>query len=116
MMTTMAAAGASTATFPTRQVESGRLGVGSAAELAHLYDLSVEAYWRGELDDVGFGAWLEAYWQSIVSAGPESPDAVSIYGAGGRGLVWRNADGAIIAQAPGVLGGYRIPIEARPPR
>lgn len=92
-----------------------RRAVVSAGRLARAYDAQIAACWRGDGDGCHFLAWLAFYRHPGLFTPVGPPDAVSVHGAGGRGIMWYEGAEAIIGIVPGQPWGYRVPIGAAPP-
>jgi len=84
----------------------------TAQDAARSYDHCIEAYWRGEDDGCAFRSAFATYWRPTVARAEDSPGIVSPLGAGGRGLVWREANGTVVGAVQGGAGGYQIPVGA----
>ncbi|HEU5433000.1 MAG TPA: hypothetical protein VFU81_15130, partial [Thermomicrobiales bacterium] len=81
-----------------------------ARAVADRYLGYVSALWRGDPDGPRFGVWLSQFWRTALPPAPRRPpDAVSLHGAGGRGLWWFEAPDAAIGYVPGTRCGYYVP-------
>lgn len=87
-----------------------------AVDLAAGYERYVTACWRGEATAAQFGRRLGGYWRRELPPQPAgAPDAVSIHGSAGRGIVWYAAPGAVLGYTPGEAGGLAVPEAEVPP-
>ena len=88
----------------------------AALRLARSYDQAVAASWRGdEAARRAFAAWLAPFWRPDGPPEPgDAPAAVSVLGAGGRGIRWYDAGPAVVGYVPGRGGCYRVPVAATP--
>lgn len=83
----------------------------TAVDLAETYQRYVSASWRGDAVAAVFGTRLSGYWQQALPPRPAAaPDAVSVHGAGGRGIAWYQRQGQVFGYLPEAAGGLAIPI------
>lgn len=87
----------------------------TASELAHHYLLYVSSLWRGDTAGLEFGVWLEQFRTNDMPPYPsDGPVLRSPHGAGGQGIEWYEANGAVLGYLQDG-GGYIIPVTATLP-
>lgn len=83
----------------------------AAAAMAAAYLRYVEGIWEGRPETAAFGARLRACWDpTLADAEGTGPAVESPHGAGGRGIVWRQAAGEVRGCVRDGHGGYRVPL------
>ncbi len=88
----------------------------TARALANWYLRATGNAWMGRNEDYQrLSYWLSAYWQQVLPARPGCcPSAVSLHGAGGRGITWYETPEMVSGYVNGIESGYLIPArEAR---
>jgi len=100
-------------THPFLRELAGGVEGNPAHTLACAYQDAVDAYWRGETGAPSLEELLPgSHVLSLPSRPRWLPDAVSPCGAGGRGIRWYVVGPEVLGYAPGMPGGYRVPISA----